>query len=180
MFEISESGSLLVDLVLNVHDHQLRIKFILLINVKMPTTVGILTFISWTNYRLWWSKSEISLYFGPFSIYEMEKNFMLSLVQHENIFITLGPGHSQRERKNVHKKILWPNLHDIRKKCPCNVYPIKPHFYSKTRVCKGKQFFLIFDPKHRLWVQVRTASARQLAVLTCIHNQCFEQGYEKF
>ena len=29
---------------------QLRLKFILLINVKMPTIVGILTFMSWINY----------------------------------------------------------------------------------------------------------------------------------
>ena len=32
---------------------QQRLKFILLINVKMPTIVGILTFISNINYRLW-------------------------------------------------------------------------------------------------------------------------------
>ena len=32
---------------------QLRLKFILLINVKMPTNVGILTFISGINYRLY-------------------------------------------------------------------------------------------------------------------------------
>ena len=31
---------------------QLRLKLILLINVKMPTIVGILTFISRINYRL--------------------------------------------------------------------------------------------------------------------------------
>ena len=31
---------------------QLRLTFILLINVKMPTTVGILTFNSRINYRL--------------------------------------------------------------------------------------------------------------------------------
>ena len=31
---------------------QLRLKFIVLINVKMPTIVGILTFISKINYRL--------------------------------------------------------------------------------------------------------------------------------
>ena len=39
----------------------------LLINVKMPTIVGILTFMS-------------------------RKNFMLSRVEQENIFITSGPG----------------------------------------------------------------------------------------
>ena len=32
--------------------------------------------------------------------------------------------------------------------------------YSKTGVCKGKSIFLIFDPKHRLKVLVRTASPR--------------------
>ena len=32
---------------------QLRLKFILLLNVKMPTFVGILIFISRIHYRLW-------------------------------------------------------------------------------------------------------------------------------
>ena len=32
---------------------QLSLKFILLINVKMPTIVGILTFISRINYMIW-------------------------------------------------------------------------------------------------------------------------------
>ena len=41
--------------------------FFLLINVKMPTIVGILTLMS-------------------------RKNFMLSRVEHEKSFITLGPG----------------------------------------------------------------------------------------
>ena len=39
-----------------------------------------------------------------------------------------------------------------------------PHFpllYSKTGVCRGIPIFLIFAPKHRLWVLVRTASVRQ-------------------
>ena len=49
---------------------QLRLKFILLRNVKMPTIVGILTFISRINYRLWNSKPSISIYLGNFSIYE--------------------------------------------------------------------------------------------------------------
>ena len=53
---------------------QLRLKFILLINVKMPTIVrkmvGILTFISRINYRLWSSKPSILIYLGYFGIYE--------------------------------------------------------------------------------------------------------------
>ena len=66
---------------------QLRLKFILLINVKMPTIVGILTFISRINYRLSWSKPEISIYF----IYEQLK-FHAQLSVLEKSFITLGPG----------------------------------------------------------------------------------------
>ena len=45
---------------------QLRLKFILLINVKMPTIVGILTFMSRINYRLWQSELEILTNFGYF------------------------------------------------------------------------------------------------------------------
>ena len=42
-------------------------KFILLINVKMPTIVGILTFMSRINDWLWLFKPEISIDFGYFS-----------------------------------------------------------------------------------------------------------------
>ena len=45
-------------------------KFILLINVKMPTTVGILTFISRINDWLLRFKPEISVDFDFFSINE--------------------------------------------------------------------------------------------------------------
>ena len=61
----------------------------------------------------------------------------------------------------------------MRLTCSCNEYPSKtPQLYSKTAVYRGKHFFLIFDPKHRLWALVRTE-----AVLTCTHNQCLEQKY---
>ena len=36
-----------------------------------------------------------------------------------------------------------------------------PPLYSKTGVCTGIPIFLIFAPKHRLWVLVRTASVRR-------------------
>ena len=48
---------------------------------------------------------------------------------------------------------------------------IPPHIsllYSKTGVCRGIPTFLVFDPKHRLWILIRTASARTL-------YQCFEE-----
>ena len=72
---------------------QLRLKFILLINVKMPTTVGILTFRSRINNRLWSPKCDISIYLGYFSIYEQfEFHAQLCTVEHENISIILEPG----------------------------------------------------------------------------------------
>ena len=36
--------------------------------------------------------------------------------------------------------------------------PHTPLLYSKTGVYRGIPTFLIFDPKHRFWVLVRTAS----------------------
>ena len=52
--------------------------------------------------------------------------------------------------------------------------PQTPVLYSKTGVCRGILIFLIFAPKHRLWVLVRAE-----AVLTCTYNLCFEQKEEK-
>ena len=57
----------------------------------------------------------------------------------------------------------------IRITCPCNEHPLTPHFYIEkvgfTRVyifflflLQGIHIFLIFAPKHRLWVLVRTGS----------------------
>ena len=43
---------------------------------------------------------------------------------------------------------------------------LTPMLYNKSGVYWGIQVFLIFDPKHRLWIRVGEA------VLT--HNQCFE------
>ena len=52
---------------------QLRLKFILLINVKMPTIVCILTFISRINYCLMGFMPEFSTEFGYFSFYDLLK-----------------------------------------------------------------------------------------------------------
>ena len=48
-------------------------KFILLINVKMPTIVGILTFMSRINYQILSYEPEFSTNFDYFSIYEQLK-----------------------------------------------------------------------------------------------------------
>ena len=34
------------------------------------------------------------------------------------------------------------------------IHPHNPLLYSKTGVCRGIPIFLIFAPKHRLWVRV--------------------------
>ena len=65
-------------------------------------------------------------------------------------------------------------MHMLHETCPCNEHPLTPHFYIVKLGFTGVYFFLIFAPKHRLWVLVRTALLTE-AVLTCTHNQCFEQ-----
>ena len=52
---------------------QLSMKFILLINVKMPTIVGILTFISMINTTYVRLKQETSLFVGILGFYEQLK-----------------------------------------------------------------------------------------------------------
>ena len=49
------------------------------------------------------------------------------------------------------------------------ISPYIPLLYSKNGVYRGLHYFLIFALKHILWV----------LVLTCSHNICFEQKYEK-
>ena len=58
---------------------QLRLKFILLINVKMPTIVGILTFISRINYQFLSFETEFSTYFEYFNIYQQQLKFHTQL-----------------------------------------------------------------------------------------------------
>ena len=66
---------------------QLSTKFILLINVKMPTIVGILTFISMIN-----TTSERLKARNFFICRYFRWNFVLKWVEHERSCITLGPG----------------------------------------------------------------------------------------
>ena len=54
--------------------------------------------------------------------------------------------------------------------CPCNVYPLTPHFYIvKFGFTGGIHFFLIYALKHRLWVLVRTASMRRFCRVPTIN-----------
>ena len=56
----------------------------------------------------------------------------------------------------------FPASKDITKTCLYNFDPLKPHFYVVKLGFTGVYiFFLISVQKHRLWVIVRTASARR-------------------
>ena len=69
------------------------------------------------------------------------------------------------------------NVHYITRTRLYNFDPLKPHFYIVKLGFTGVYIiFLISAKKHRLWVFVRTACE---AVLTCTHNLCFDQKYEK-
>ena len=52
------------------------------------------------------------------------------------------------------------SLHQENMSVKC-IPPQTPLLYRKTGVCRGIPIFLIFAPKHRLWVLVRTASVRR-------------------
>ena len=64
---------------------QLSIMPIMLMNVKMPTIVGILTFISMIN------KASESLYFFSILVFMSSSNFVLRWDEYEKSFITSRP-----------------------------------------------------------------------------------------
>ena len=43
----------------------------------------------------------------------------------------------------------YTDIHFIRKICPCNVYPLEPHFYIAKLGYAGVSIFLILAPKYR-------------------------------
>ena len=57
----------------------------------------------------------------------------------------------------------------IRKTCPCDLYPLTPHFYIVKLGFTGVYFFLIFALKHRSLVLVRTAVLRRFKRVPTIY-----------
>ena len=56
------------------------------------------------------------------------------------------------------------------KTCLCHFDPLKPHFYIVKLGFTGVYIiFLIFAQNHRLWVPVRTASARRFSRVPTIY-----------
>ena len=54
--------------------------------------------------------------------------------------------------------------------CPCNEYPLTPHFYIVKMGFTGVYIFFLF-----LLQNIDYGYRFTEAVLTCTHNQCFEQ-----
>ena len=51
-----------------------------------------------------------------------------------------------------HVRLLYPLIFHITKTSPYYEHPLTPHFYIVNLGFTGVYFFLIFAPKHRLWV----------------------------
>ena len=84
-------------------------EFFLLINVKIPTIIGILTIMGRKNNILGYlslKNAEILDIFILMSIW----NFMLSWVEYEKFFITSGPGMMQKMIKHI-KCIVLPSTY---------------------------------------------------------------------
>ena len=119
---------------------QLSTKFIPLINVKMPTIVGILTFISRINTSYENLKSRNTYLFQHFAFND-SWNFVLSWVAHEKSFITSGPDLLRHEEifmkfSTLCSKLpIWMLSYLVR--CPFSLYG-KFHHFS---VCVGNLRF---------------------------------------
>ena len=69
----------------------MSMKFVLVINFKMPTLVGILKLMARTNNIVCCSQLQNCLIFFFYNIYEDYK-YHAHMVMHEKKFITPGPG----------------------------------------------------------------------------------------
>ena len=68
----------------------------------------------------------------------------------------------------------------IMKTCPCNVYPLEPHFYIVKLGYAGVYLFFLFLLQNIDYGYSLEPPRRGEAVLTCTDNICFEQKYEKY
>ena len=93
-------------------------------------------------------------------------NFKINL--HESNAVELGfdlaiPGSAVRRTGDISVFTYIVQFVPSRKTCLYNFDPLKPHFYIVKLGFTGVYIiFLISAQKHRLWVLVRTASARRL------------------
>ena len=62
------------------------------------------------------------------------------------------------------------NICHITKTCPCNIYPLEPHFYIAKLGYAGVYLFFLF-----LLQNIDCGNRLGEAVLTCTQNICFEQ-----
>ena len=109
--------------------------------------------------------------------------FMLYLVENPIAKISYNPvcvisslwihKHSSRTaetEQNCNKvSYFTSSLQCITKTCPCNVYPLEPHFYIAKLGYAGVYLFFLF-----LFQNIDCGYSLE-TVLTCTHNLCFEQ-----
>ena len=62
---------------------------------------------------------------------------------------------------------------NIRKTCPCNEYPLKPHFYLVKLGFAGVYLFFLFLLQNIDCGYTLEPPRLAEAVLTCTHNLCF-------
>ena len=53
--------------------------------------------------------------------------------------------------------------------------PYTPLLYSKTGVGRGTSIFLIFDPKHRLWVPTINVLSKHIKIIKFFSNEIFKE-----
>ena len=68
----------------------------------------------------------------------------------------------------IQTNLFFKRFQIIRKTCPCNEYPLKPHFYIvKTGVCRGISIFLILvQVKYRGHPLIPTSDVTLLAYMS--------------
>ena len=70
------------------------------------------------------------------------------------------------QEKGYHRTTDILEVYCIGKTCPCNVYPLKPHFHIEKLGNAGVYLIFLFLLKNIDYSK---------AVLTCTYNLCFEQ-----
>ena len=94
-------------------------------------------------------------------VYVMTSRF-LNMIRREKKSIQVGNKNTRTKIGDWFQETFYETAMFITKTCLYNFDPLKPHFYVAKLGFTGVYIiFLISPQKHRLWVLVRTASARR-------------------
>ena len=126
----------------------------------------------------WGAQSRVSWNIYLQTVYIIKNtNDFYSSCSKQNFNMQRHPAMSEQNKKKIKTTyrvtIVNPDVSPTHRPM-LHIFPINPRcltvflMHGFHRLCRGIHFFLIFDPKHRLWV------------LTCNHNQCYEQKYQNY